>query len=134
MASRITLATLAAEIEADRKANAAFQATVLAAIGALSPATPARVTPSKGKPRKARKAQPKADAPLPKGVRTVRTAGGTLSRKDWNRTVTCYAKTRTGKNSGAYKLIVANWDEVQGLRTSGTTPAEVLKYFGFEIS
>ena len=115
----------------------ATKAAVEAVAAAMDLSAPAKaVTAPKRSTRKApakKVTQPKAEKALPKGVRSVRASGGTLSRKDFNRTVTTYAKTRTGKGSGAYALIVANWDEVQTLRASGSTPTEVLEYFGFEV-
>lgn len=136
--ARTTLTTrvtaIESEIAAMRQEQRDFQAQVLAALNPAAPAvTPAQPAAPKA-PRKARKAaQPKAAAPLPKGVRTVRAAGGTLSRTEWNRTLTCLAKTRTGKDSGAYKHVLAVWDLVQEARAEGYTPREVLVSLGYTV-
>jgi hypothetical protein len=95
------------------------------------------LTTTARKARKAAKPQVKAtveatDAPLPKGVRTTRAQGGTLSRKDWNRTLTAKArlagKTASGEFS-VYALVQADWAGVQACRERGMTPDEVLATF-----
>lgn len=105
--------------------------TLLAAV--LGDDKPARVTtkssPAKDKPRKARKAKAPAK-PVTKGSQSRES----LSRKDWNRTLTTLAKTRTGKNSGAYKAVIAAWDAVSDMRDAGYTPAEaLLELTGFDV-
>lgn len=59
----------------------------------------------------------------------------TLSRSEWNRTLTTLAKTRTGKNSGAYKTVIAEWNTtVTHYRNEGLTPVEVLTALGFTVT
>lgn len=47
----------------------------------------------------------------------------TLSRKDWNRTLTAKARLAGGDT---YKRTLAQWADVQAARTAGYTPDEVL--------
>ena len=68
-------------------------------------------------------AQPAA---LPKGVRTTRAAGGTLSTKEWNRTLTAKARFAGGHT---YRRVLASWAEAQVARANGVTPDEFLSSF-----
>lgn len=77
-------------------------------------------------PKADRKPQPKADRPATKGAQTRET----LSRKDWNRTLTAKAR-RAGKVQGVSVISVVNahWDFCQEAReVRGWTPDETLAY------
>ncbi len=85
---------------------------------------PAKTTRTKtARKAPARKAPAKKAAPKPaaKGAQTRET----LSRKDWNRTLTTLAKTQP-KGSGAYKAVLAAWDQATQARDAGMTPQEAL--------
>lgn len=90
------------------QAEIAAAKVILAAAGVefTQPAKPAR---------KPRKPQPKAVAKPTKGSQTR----ATLSRKEWNRTLTCKAKLAGGD---AYKRVLAAWDTVSEAREAGMTP------------
>lgn len=87
---------------------------ILALLEADKPAKPARKTSAKPKARKA--AKPKAPT---KGSQTRET----LSRKDFNRTLTAKARLAGGS---AYKELLGAWDEVRKCADAGMTPDEVL--------
>jgi hypothetical protein len=114
--ARITVATLAARMDANEavtKANSEALARIEALLTDKAPAKPVTRKPATRKPAKA--AAPK------KGALTRED----LSRKDWNRTLTTLAKTQP-KGSGAYKAVLDAWADVQTMRDSGYTPAEAL--------
>jgi hypothetical protein len=113
--ARITVAQLAARMDANEAVTAA-NSEALARIEALL----TDKAPAKPVTRKARKA-PAKKAPTTKGTQTRET----LSRKDWNRTLTTLAKTQP-KGSGAYALVIASWSDMQEARDAGMTPREAL--------
>lgn len=97
-----------AEVQAARVILAAYEADDTA---------PAKTARKKTTRKPARK------APKPtKGSQTRET----LSRKDWNRTLTCKAKLAGG---GTYKAVLAGWDQVTEARDAGMTPDEALALF-----
>lgn len=122
--TRVTLTTRVSALEADvaaLRAEQAAQTGLLTAIAAkLDAGAPAKATPARKAPAKpkARKAAPKPPA---KGAQTRET----LSRKDWNRTLTTLAKTQP-KGSGAYKAVLDAWDVASEARDAGMTPREAL--------
>lgn len=65
--------------------------------------------------------------PATKGAQTRET----LSRKEWNRTLTAKAKLAGKYTNGesVYAYVLANWAEVQGQRDAGMTPDEVLAQY-----
>ena len=77
----------------------------------------AAAKPAKRKPAR-KPAAPKAPT---KGSQTRET----LSRKEWNRTLTAKARLAGG---GTYKAVLADWDGVQAMRETHT-PDEVLALF-----
>lgn len=94
---------------------------IRALLTALVPAdAPAKKSSTKAPKKAARKVAPKA---LPKGVRTTRATGGTLSAKDWNRTVTAKARFAGGST---YATVIANWNYAREARLEGLTPDEFL--------
>lgn len=116
--ARTTVAALENKFNTFVEAQTAHNAQVLALLEDLKPA---RVTTKSSPARKAtRKAPAKAKAPT-KGVQTRET----LSRKDWNRTLTTLAKTQP-KGSGAYALVIASWADMTEARDAGLTPREAL--------
>lgn len=116
---RTTVASLKSEFDAFRAEQTAHNAQILALLEDLKPAAPAK--PVTRKATKARKAPAKKAAPVTKGTQTRET----LSRKDWNRTLTTLAKTQP-KGSGAYALVIASWADMQEARDAGMTPREAL--------
>lgn len=96
----------------------AQQTEILKALEALT-ATLTGAQPAKARTRKA---QPKA-APKPVKVTKGAQTRETLSRKDWNRTLTTKARLAGGDT---YKRVLAQWDRAQELRNSGKTPDEAL--------
>lgn len=116
------------------KVEIADQGTLLRAMaahmGVDTPAKPAKVTskpaarkaPAKKAPAKKAPAKKAPVAKVTKGVQTRET----LSRKDWNRTLTAKAKLAGGDT---YKRVLAAWDDVQALRDSNFTPDEALARF-----
>lgn len=121
--TRITVASLANEFRAFAQAQEAHNATVTAILANLTdsaPAVTAKPSPAKKATRKpAKKATTKAPT---KGSQTRET----LSRKDFNRTVTTKARLAGG---ATYKLVIANWDVVSEARDAGMTPDEVIAHF-----
>lgn len=76
----------------------------------------------------AKKTTTKAVAkPAAKGAQTRET----LSRKDWNRTLTAKARLAGKYDNGesVYSWVLANWDEAQVAREAGMTPDEFLAGF-----
>lgn len=122
--ARTTVASLAAEFRTFAQAQQAHNAAVTAILASLTDSSPASVTTKSSPAKKAvtRKPAKKAAAkPAPKGAQTRET----LSRKDWNRTLTTLAKTQP-KGSGAYALVLASWSDMQEARDAGMTPREAL--------
>lgn len=121
--TRVTVASLSARIDTMEALADERHAQIIAL---LTPEAPAKVTkPVTRKPRTAAKKTPAKKAkPAPKGAQTRET----LSRKDWNRTLTTLAKTQP-KGSGTYAAVLAAWSEVSVWRDQGMTPAEVLACF-----
>lgn len=72
-------------------------------------------------------AKPKAVAKPTKGAQTRET----LSRKEWNRTLTAKARLAGRYDTGdsVYAYVLANWDEAQTAREAGMTPDEFLAGF-----
>lgn len=118
--ARTTVASLEARFDAFEGAQTEHNAQVIALLEDLTKArTTTKSSPvKKAVTRKPRKAAAKAPA---KGAQTRET----LSRKDWNRTLTTLAKTQP-KGSGAYALVLASWDEMTEARNAGLTPREAL--------
>jgi hypothetical protein len=104
--TRVTLASTNARIDT-------IEAKLDAILARLEPTAPAR-KPAKKTP--AKKAQAK---PATKGAQTR----ATLSRKDWNRTVTAKARFAGGDT---YKRVLAAWADLQEAREAGMTPDEAL--------
>jgi hypothetical protein len=104
----------------------ALSASVQALVTALDPKAPAKADAPKAQARKprAKKATPK---PAPKGAQTRET----LSRKDWNRTLTAKARLAGRYDTGdsVYAYVLANWDEAQQAREAGMTPDQFLAQF-----
>lgn len=109
---------------------------LLAAIQGLTAAVEALAKPvvvasepvAKTTPARTRKASTrKPAAKVTKGAQTRES----LSRKDWNRTLTAKAKLAGKYDDGTsvYAYVIANWDEVQGQREAGMTPDEVLAQY-----
>lgn len=95
----------------------AVEAAVSAVLAAMSETEPAVRKPA------ARKAPKKAAVvKSTKGAQTRET----LSRKDWNRTLTAKARFAGG---GTYKMILAAWADAQVAREAGFTPDEFLASF-----
>lgn len=70
-------------------------------------------------------------ASAPKSAKAAKATKGsqtreTLTRAQWNRTLTAKARLAGG---GAYRAVTSAWAEVQVLRTAGATPDEVLARF-----
>lgn len=109
-----------------RKHTTATVATALRdladVLDAMSAPAPAKTT---------RKAAPKA-APRPKvAAKVVTTAPAkgaqtreSLSRKEWNRTLTAKARLagKTGTGSSVYSVVLANWADAQEAAKAGVTP------------
>lgn len=91
---------------------------------------PAQAAPSKKASKKAAEKAP-VQKPASKGARAV--AGGSgLSRSAWNKTLTTKARLAGKRTDGVsfYKHLTSNWDAVQGMRSEGYTPDEVLATLG----
>lgn len=94
---------------------------IRALLTALVPAdAPAKKSSTKAPKKAARKVAKKAPAKVTKGAQTRES----LSRKDWNRTLTAKARFAGGQN---YALVLAQWDDAQALRDGGSTPDEALE-------
>ena len=78
-----------------------------------------------------RKAEPKAPATKKAQVTKGAQTRETLSRKDWNRTLTAKARLAGKYDCGTsvYAYVLANWDEAQVAREAGMTPDEFLAQF-----
>ena len=122
MARNLSTAARLDAIESDmREIRALLTALVPAdAPAKKSPRKPARKA---AKPAVTEKVATKA---LPKGVRTTRAAGGTLSTREWNRTLTAKARFAGGDT---YRRVLACWDDAQVARANGVTPDEFLSSF-----
>lgn len=97
----------------------ALDAKLDAIIARLDADAPAKVAPKRTRKAPAKKAQPKA-APKPtKGAQTRET----LTRKDWNRTLTAKARFAGGDT---YRRVLAQWADAQVAREAGMTPDEAL--------
>lgn len=108
-ANNEALARLIAHIDADAPAKTSRKA-------AVRPKAAAK--PAKRKPAR-KPAAPKAPT---KGIQTRET----LSRKEWNRTLTAKARLAGGD---AYKRVLAQWDTLAEAReTLGMTPDMALEY------
>lgn len=126
--TRKTVAGAYAEIASLRASVEANFETLFAALG-VDASAPAKTTRTRtsAKPAQARKAQPKkapkkAQPKVTKGAQTRET----LSRKDWNRTVTAKARFAGG---ATYKRVLDAWADVQQAREAGMTPDEALALF-----
>ena len=97
-------------------------------------AKPASKTASKPASKKApaKKARTKK-APAPtKGSMTVKKAGGTLTKREWNDTVVTKARFagKPGKgNVSVLRVVQASWAEVVEMRDAGETPDAVVTGF-----
>lgn len=87
---------------------------ILALLEANAPAKAPAKKPARKAP--AKKAAPK---PATKGAQTRET----LSRKDWNRTLTAKARFAGGDT---YKRVLGAWEAAQQAREAGMTPDEAL--------
>ena len=127
--SRMTVAQVATDVAALAEAVASMNATLMtlvpvveslaqerAKVTAPAPAQKKSSTKAAKKPA-ARKAAPK---PAPKGAQSVET----LSRKDWNRTLTTKARFTGGD---AYKRVLDGWAIAQDMRAKGATPDAALE-------
>lgn len=119
MSARITLKSLAAEIAAEREANAEFRAQV-AMVAGLIGTEQAKVAPE------APAEQPKADAKPAKAPKALTKA----QRRAWNSKITSLAAH--GRKAGTCKALMERWSEAQALRDAGKTPAQALKAMGFK--
>lgn len=124
--ARKTVAGAYAEIATLRTEIAALSSTSARILALLDPEAPAAVTQARKAPTK----KTTTRKPAKKATTTKAPAKGaqtreTLSRKDWNRTLTTLAKTQP-KGSGAYALVLASWDVVTEARDAGMTPREAL--------
>lgn len=118
--ARNTLASVTARVDAQDLRLDRIEGLLITLVERTAPAVQ---TPAKPKAPKA-KAAPKA-APT-KGAQTRET----LSRKDWNRTLTAKARLAGTCNCGAdsvYRLATLNWDLIQGYRNEGMTPDQALE-------
>jgi hypothetical protein len=103
-----------------------LQAIVAAAVGSAL----AQLTAPAPKARAPRKATSKVTQPkaAPKPAPKARATKGaqsreTLSRKDWNKTLSTKARFLGGDS---YKRVMGAWVDVQAMRAQGMTPDEVL--------
>lgn len=113
--ARTTLTTRVAALEAG-------QAEILAILRTMqAPASKPKAAKAKPQPKAAAKVV--TTAPAKKGAQTRET----LSRKDWNRTLTTKARLagKIGEVS-VYSLVLAAWDRAQAAREAGVTPDEFL--------
>lgn len=110
--ARTTLTTRVAALEAG-------QAEILAILRTMqAPATKPKAAP-KAAPRPKVAAKVVTTAPA-KGAQTRET----LSRKDWNRTLTAKARLagKAGTGCSVYSVVVANWDAAKAAQAAGVTP------------
>ncbi len=119
--------TLTARVDALESGMTELRSDVKAILAALTTDQPAKPAPARK--TTARKA-PARKAPAKKAPAKPATKGAqtreTLSRKDWNRTLTAKAKRAGG---GTYKAVLAAWAEVTEMRDQGSTPDEVRALF-----
>ncbi len=116
--------TLTARVDALESGMTELRSDVKAILAALTtdqPAKPERKTTARKAPARKAPAKKTPAKPALKGAQTRET----LSRKDWNRTLTTLAKTQP-KGSGAYKAVLAAWDQASEARDAGMTPQEAL--------
>jgi hypothetical protein len=106
--TRVTLASTNARIDT-------IEAKLDAILAHLEPTAPAR------KPAKKAPAKKAPAKPATKGAQTR----ATLSRKDWNRTVTAKARFAGGDT---YKRVLANWALVQECAARNETPDQALAH------
>lgn len=114
--ARQTIASTNARLDAFEARFDRLEALIVARLDVTEPAKQAPAKPAVRKP--AKKATTK---PATKGSQTRET----LSRKEFNRTVTAKARLAGGDT---YKRVLAAWDQVQALRET-STPDEVLALF-----
>lgn len=122
--ARTTVAQVSARVDALESQVSAMADTLSRIEVLLTAQAPAKVTtpaPARKKTTTRKTAAKKAPvaktAPATKGAQTRET----LSRKDWNRTLTTKARF-----AGAYAGVLAQWDRAQDMRAAGKTPDEVL--------
>lgn len=121
--TRPTLTVRVSALESDLRETQAGVNLLLAHFGLDQPAkvtapkAPAKKAPAKRKPAK----KVTAKAPT-KGAQTLET----LSRKEWNRTLTAKAKLAGGDT---YKRVLADWNLVQSARNAQYTPDQALGMF-----
>lgn len=121
--TRVTVASTNARIDALEAAIASLTKAVLA--GQAHAAVPVKArTTRKASPKAPKVTQPKADLKPTKGAQSRET----LSRKDWNRTLTAKARLagKTADGCSVYADVTDDWARVQVLRAQGATPDEVL--------
>lgn len=125
MSTNRTLSTRVTALESNVTELRSDVKTILALLQGEAPAKPATAPKAPARKAPARKAAakkaPAVKAPL-KGAQTRET----LSRKDWNRTLTTLAKTQP-KGSGAYAKVIAGWEGISAMRDGGFSPAEALE-------
>ena len=124
--SRMTVAQVATDVAALAEAVASMNATLMTLVpvveglaqerAKVTAPAPAR---KKSTPKKAA-AKKVAPKPAPKGAQSVET----LSRKDWNRTLTTKARFAGGD---AYKRVLDGWAIAQDMRAKGATPDAALE-------
>ena len=128
--SRMTVAQVATDVAALAEAVASMNATLMTLVpvveslaqerAKVTAPAPARKKTTPKKPA-AKKVAPKpAPKPAPKGAQSVET----LSRRDWNRTLTTKARFAGGD---AYKRVLDGWAIAQDMRAKGATPDAALE-------
>ena len=124
--SRMTVAQVASDVAALAEVVASMNNTLMTLVPVVESlaSAPAKVTapaPARKKttPQKAA-AKKVAPKPAPKGAQSVET----LSRKDWNRTLTTKARFAGGD---AYKRVLDGWAIAQDMRAKGATPDAALE-------
>lgn len=127
--ARKTVAQVAADVDALAEVVASMNTTLLTIVPVIealaadrakvtAPA-PAQKKPSTKAAKKPATRKP-APKPAPKGAQSVET----LSRKDWNRTLTAKARFAGGDT---YKRVLDGWAIAQDMRAKGATPDAVLE-------
>lgn len=114
--TRITVKSLSARVDTLDASLERIEG-MLALLVADAPAKPQ--PKAARKPAKRKPAAKKAPAKVAKGAQTRES----LSRKDWNRTLTAKAKFAGGDT---YKRVLASWADMQEARDNGYTPDEAL--------
>lgn len=110
------MATNAARLASLESDVAEIRTLLHALLDAQAPVARAKKSPKKA----TKKVAKKAPAKVTKGAQTRES----LSRKDWNRTLTAKARFAGGQN---YALVLAQWEDAQALRDGGSTPDEALE-------